>query len=416
MLAASPNSRKENTVSHRNFPKGEVVRFQDRITGVLRWIHWPSLISGAAIGFVALYLQTTNSLVSEVKHLQQRIAAVDSRMHQLAGTARGANEAGSLLQTLIAQGERVATARTALDSMADLQRTVTISAQEVDEARAVADRWNDLADQLIAIQAQQARSFEAIAEIDATQQDVLALGKTAASAHSHVKAMRTVLTDVSDLQPQLAATEAAAGRIRSAIQELDSLHGQLLAVAESTPAARQSVDGLVDLQQTLSSVEDSAPASANAEKLIALQQSLSPDSGLNVESASRNAEALLAMHGAISGQTGQIAASIENLELLADFQSELTEQLDQVESLRRQLTELMLLETTLARTMTALEPLTALGNLRRLDDAEMRDIARTMLDRRRERVAAAESKYDAESSPMQTASEEDRLVPEPPAE
>ena len=403
-------------MSNRNFPKGEPVRFRDRFVTVLRWCHWPSLISGAAIGFAALHLHTTSTLLSDVKHLKQQIGAVDSRVHELAGSAQDAGQANDLLAVLVAQGERVTAAREALDSMTNLQRGLASSGQETDEASAIAERWHDLAGRLIASQTQHTQSAEAIAEIDALQQDVIALGGAAAAAQLEMDASRTILTDVANLQSQLAATAETTDSARSAINGIDDLQQRLVAAIEQTEAAQQSATGLIGLQQSLTSAADVEAAAGNAERLIALQQSLSADPRLNLDVATQNAEMMVAMQESLSGQTGQIAASIENLELLADFQDELTVQMDQVEALRRQLTELMLLETTLSRTMSALAPLTDLGNLRRLDEADVREVARTMLDRRRERVAAAESKYDSEDATTIEAGDDDRLVPEPPTE
>lgn len=391
MLAVTLNSRKENTVPNRNFPKGESTRSPDRSATILRWCHWPSLIAGAAIGFAAVHLHTTNTLLTEVKQLEQQITDVDSRTQQLAETSESAYEASSLLGSLVTQGERVTEARKALDSVRDLQRTLALSAQKTDEARVIADRWQALSNHLVAAHQQQTKTFEAVAEIDALQQDVIALGDTAVSAQPQLEASRAVLTDVANLQAQLAATEGVTERVQSAVAGIDELQQRLVAAGEQTDAASQTADGLVALQQRLSSATNSDAAKQNAERLIALQESL-------------------------SGQTPHIAAGIENLELLADFQDELTEQLDRVESLRRQMTELMLLETTVSRTVSALSPLTDLASLRRLDDAEVREIARTMLDRRRERVAAAESKYDADEAEVAEASDEDRLVPEPSVE
>ena len=48
--------------------------------------------------------------------------------------------------------------------------------------------------------------------------------------------------------------------------------------------------------------------------------------------------------------------------------------------------EIVLLETTITRVTRALEPMTQLGNIRRLNDGDLRDAARTILEQRQTRI------------------------------
>jgi hypothetical protein len=416
LLPPLTNSRKENTVTNSIFPTGEGTGLRTRFFNWLRRFHWPSLISGAAVGFAALHLQTTTPLLTQIRQLEHRLAAVDAGMYQLVGNTRDAEHANDLLGVLITQGERVAAAREALGSIDDLQQTLTVYARQAEEAHVVAGRWHELAGNLIAAQSDQARLTQAIEQIDALQQDVIALGTAAADGQSDIAASRAILTDVANLQLQLAATAEATASARNALDNIDALQQRLVTQTETITQAQQSANRLIALQMSLSSLPSLEAASGNTERLIALQQTLSSDARLSLDSATRNAATMLALQESLAGRSERIVAGVENLELLSEFQDELALQLSQFEGLRRQLTELSLLETSLSRTMTALEPITKLGDLRYLDDAEVREIARTLLDRRRERLAAAESKYDGAAQPMADSAPVDVLVPEPAAE
>jgi hypothetical protein len=77
----------------------------------------------------------------------------------------------------------------------------------------------------------------------------------------------------------------------------------------------------------------------------------------------------------------------------------------------------MLLESTLTRAFNALAPLAELGDLRRLDENEMKEVARMLLERRRSRVGMAESKITSPAPVVDNIVEEetlDRPVPTPP--
>ena len=53
--------------------------------------------------------------------------------------------------------------------------------------------------------------------------------------------------------------------------------------------------------------------------------------------------------------------------------------------------ELAMMETTLGRVANVVEPLTQIGNLRRLSDEEVREAARVILDRRSTRFSQNET-------------------------
>lgn len=397
-------------------PKGEVASVRDQVFGFLRYCHWPSLISGAALGFAGLYFQTTQPLISQIKQLERRVCLFDSNLHRLAGTTADAAHANNLLGALIAQGARVDAAQAALDSLINVERALEISAERATAAGEIVTRWDELAGQVIATRDQQGQVQRAIEQIDSLQQDVVALGTAADVQQADIAASRAVLTSIANLQQELIATTEGTGAARNALEGIDALQQRLVVAAAGTNAAQQSAEQLIALQQNLASVGNTDSSAANAERLLALHNSLSGNVGAQIEAASQNAAELVRLQQSLSGQTGQIAAGVENLDLLADFQDELALQLQKVEELRRQLTELMLLEATVAKTVTAMKPLAELGDLRRLDDADIRAAVRTMLDRHRERVATDASKYD-DSVPATTDSvATERLVPEPPAE
>ena len=101
-----------------------------------------------------------------------------------------------------------------------------------------------------------------------------------------------------------------------------------------------------------------------------------------------------------------------SLELLADFQDEFNFQVGKLEGMQQSLTQLILLESTVAHTVRMIEPLAELTGLRRLNDDEVREAARVILDRRNQRI----SSLPVNTPPVNTVEETgiDRLVPIPP--
>ena len=89
--------------------------------------------------------------------------------------------------------------------------------------------------------------------------------------------------------------------------------------------------------------------------------------------------------------------TITALELLGDFQNEFNTQAAGADEMRRQLTELILLQTTIEQALRIVQPISELGNLRRLDTVEIREAARIILDQRRARLARTEEAADVAS-------------------
>ena len=92
------------------------------------------------------------------------------------------------------------------------------------------------------------------------------------------------------------------------------------------------------------------------------------------------------MQSDLTESTDDIVDAVQMLELLTDFRSEFDRQITAMVGMRRQLMEVVLMESTVVRAVRILEPLIQLGKLRRLSDGEVRDAARVILDQRTSRL------------------------------
>ena len=123
-----------------------------------------------------------------------------------------------------------------------------------------------------------------------------------------------------------------------------------------TPAARAALEGLIQIRETLDRQAPSLDlAAARAEQLIALKDS-------------------------IIAQTSNLAEAIETLELAADLDHQVQQAVAAFGKMRHALVEILAFEPGIQRALVILEPLTALGNLRHISGAELRDVARLVRD------------------------------------
>lgn len=367
---------------------------------MIRGIHWPTFLAGLTVGLVALHLIATRPLTVQVERLQQQVGRVQADMARLSASSSDVEATGSLLAAIEEQRAHVAAARQTLRSIEQLQRDVRTEAARAVEAHQSLDGLVSLNGRLIAVRPQVEQAERTLSDVGELHASVTNLGTKANVLLEGVQAADAALSELVRLEEQLVSAAATTDAAGDALTALAGVRDRAIDLGTAAPAAQTALDGLASLQATLTYVGGADAANNNAERLIALQHELSVTDRLDLDAAGHNLNELIRLQELVAGQTDQVAASIDALDLLSEFQDELHGHLGQVEQLRRQATELMLLETTLTRALTALQPLAELGNLRRLDDAELREVARTLLERRRSRMAEAETKFSADRPSM----------------
>jgi hypothetical protein len=386
-------------------------------TALMRDLNWPTFFSGLGVGLVILYLGMARPLTDQIRQLQQQVGAVRSDVSRLTATSSDVQETGSLLAAIARQQADVVAARQTLQSIEQLQRDVRTEAGRAVEAHQALDGLVALNGRLIGAGQQMEPATRALDELRRLQGEVAALSQSAADAREGLQSTDAALAGLDRLKGRVLVAAEQVGAATTALESLRSVRDEVIEIGAGSSEAQAAIDGLAMLQASVPAVDEIETAAANAEQLIALQRTLTSDERLRLSTAAVNLEQLLSLQAAIAAQTGQVADSIDTLDLLSEFQEEFRGQLSQVEQLRRQATELMLLESTLTRAFNALAPLADLGDLRRLDEAEMKDVARTLLERRRSRVGAAESRIKSPAPVAGSIVEEEtveRPVPTPP--
>ena len=144
----------------------------------------------------------------------------------------------------------------------------------------------------------------------------------------------------------------------------------------------------------------------------------------------------MTMQTKLLAETGRVVDAVETLEVLGDLQDQVKEQVASMQGMRRELLDVILMESTVAKATRILEPLAQLGNLNRLSDAEVREAARVIMDQRDTRIGKLPAQFrriHREPTPSRTTklildgepvfseesdsgTVEEKLVPTPPAE
>jgi hypothetical protein len=404
-------------MKHGSFPADEATPRPFSPTTLIRGVKWPTFLSGLTLGLVILHVCTTGPLTDQVRQLQQQLGAMRSDVSRLASASSNVQQAGSLLAAINEQQTHIAAARQTLQSIEQLHRDVRTEAARAVEAHQALDGLVAINSRLIGARQQLEPAGSALKELRDLQSEITMLGQSAAASREELQSTDAALAELNRLKGQVVAAAEQIDTAEAALADLRTIRDDVIDAGTGTADAQTAIDGLAMLQASIPTVDEVATAADNAEQLIALQRTLAADERLSLEQAGVNLDQLLSLQTTIAEQSEQLADSIDTLDLMSEFQEEFRGQLSQVEQLRRQATELMLLESTLTRAFNALAPLAELGDLRRLDENEMKEVARMLLERRRSRVGMAESKIRSPAPVEEAVVEEDTLdrpVPTPP--
>lgn len=294
---------------------------------------WAAFAAGLALGFVAVYIIVAQPVITELRDLHRQTNLLQMDVRELVGARQPAWEAGSLLSELTSLKSQLADSRAALREIKQLRKDL------LEESRYTAAASGAL------------REFGRLQDAALENQDLIPPAQQS-------------IERISQLQQRLIETTVDLPRAYSAAGQLAALTDQIADGADELEAAR-----------------------AHASHLLTLQHDL-VGQGETAQAAHANLANLLQMQEQLADRSSEIASAVQNLEVLSDYQDELSRRLGAFAQMRTDLTQVLLMETTIARVTQVLQPLAQIVNLRRLSDQELRQAARAILDSRSDRLAS----------------------------
>ncbi|MCA9077119.1 MAG: hypothetical protein KDA93_18985 [Planctomycetaceae bacterium] len=424
---------------------------------------WALFAAVVLAGQMGLHLMTTQPLHRRIDGLTAEVARLHAGIENIAGSADNTSQANDLLSNLTVQGERVREARVAIDEMRRFEREVRSQGHaaghtlnlvrnigrlqdEIIQQGSQITQLEDSLDDLSAFQMQvhgltsaAAREFvgvdhatQLVKELGALKQDVEIQAKDLELASENLRQLGALKTRVAIEAVDLEIAEAQFARLvdlkesvaqvssdqintaEMRLNELTSLKQMIIEGGEDLAMALGLSDSLLSLKNSLLTRGGRVDvARKHADGLLSLEDALADDAHLSIGHAQENLDALVAIEKRLVSQDEQIIAAVESLELMSDLQNEFVASVGGLDTIRRGLMELAMLESTVVRTVASLEPLMDLTNLRRLSADDLQVVARGMLEQRASRVAAC----DPEVAPSSNSNDRfDTLVPYPPSD
>lgn len=327
-LAAATPSERSAAVPGPGTDAADVARLRQTVAQLIRDLQSLGSVAKVVHSQAAMTLQAreiADELARTQRDLKTSIDAMKRSANQLA-------ELATSIAQLEASPKRMQAARQTVERLAALEKKLAEQREHLDDSSAALNALIALKDTLRLHHKETAQATQAANELVQLARDVADTRKAVRSAREANQETERLLADIAERRTEVQAARETADR-------LFRIHDRLVAATPELNRAASSLAAFDDLQRRVRSMS----------------------SGL--------------------------ADSLETLELLADLDGELRTQVRAIDNVRRNLMEIVLLESAVGRVARILEPLAQLVDLRRLSAAELRAAAQVVLQRRAHRLA-----------------------------
>ena len=399
--------------------------------GGFRSFMWICMVMSLAVVFFGMQLMMVGPLKGRLDGIQARLAESEGSMKKLVAGRDSVWKTNNLLTSIEEQAGHMQRVQKSLAEIQNLRSSIQREAEASSVAMAALDRMSAVQDRLVAGQQQTQQASTQITKLDEllttiingsqnadvannSMDGIVALQNRIIAASNNYEQANEGISNLAELSQQMVAQSEELKVASQRFDEFVGLANSISTAAANLETAKTTVAELNALtDQLVASGEKLTVAQENARVMVAMNDTLSSDS-LKLEASRSHLDSLMAMGATLSNQSQHVAEAIQNLEILDDFRTELAAHVKSLDGVRRTMMDIAMRESTLGRVAQVMEPLTQIGNLRRLSDDEMREAARVILDRRVTRFSQSDSKSEADVKVTTTNLINEEPVPLPP--
>lgn len=349
---------------------------------------WGTFLVGLMAGFISVYLVVAQPLIAQVDVMHREMQGMQGDLKELVGVRDQVQEANTLLSALKVQRQQIEDARLTLVSMRELRQDLQVESHHTAQSTATLK-------QLVTLQNVLREQQELIPTASQSLEQMAQVQRRLIQEHGAVPAAQATLADLE--------------QTKLGLNELLRIKQQLLDGSRDVSEASITAGALVSLKDLVQNHKgDLESARLYMNKLFALETELASRQSESTK-AWASLDRMLELNGKLLDKSPQIAEAITNLELLSDFQDEFSERIKMLTSMKQALSEVAQLEPTILKISRILEPLSNITNVRRLNESELRDAARVILEKRSatrlSQKPADQKVYAEERDPFQQAEE-----------
>ncbi len=338
-------------------------------------VDWYLRLFVVTLTLLAVYLGFVRPTSLQLTKLRLYVTSLEQSIADLNGQRENAATTASLLNELVRQGRATSDAAIALSDMRDLHQQLVHEADQLRSARQALEK-------LTALRTDVARHVSLIEATSGALASIQGLHEQVCRTADETEEAQLAVEHLDVLRDRLVDSIQKMEQADPLLANVDALHRRLASAADRTHQARVVSDHLLAIEEDLlNRGSDAELAQLALNDLIDLRHQVESQA-TKVEKADTTLDQLMQLQDSVLAQSDSVVDAIETLELSVDMQKQLHHARNTMDGIRRMMTEVVIMEPTVRQAMQILQPLTALGNLRRLSVAELRASANIVSHRR----------------------------------
>ncbi|MGL4511686.1 MAG: hypothetical protein ACRCT8_01235 [Lacipirellulaceae bacterium] len=320
---------------------------------------WTALGVAIVAPILIVHFCVVQPTTLQLRGMRDQVAQLEATVLELRGKAPAAAAAAGLLGALADQQGVIEGAESALERLALVEQRLAEGVARAEHAAKTLDRLDDLRDR-IALQGNQ-------------------LGQASA-------ALATLAGVPNDLQQAI----DQASRVAPSVAQVRGLRDRLADAQEVSAETLGRIDALLVTQQGLvRGAEDLESATVTLEGLAKLEERLNAPL-MAVTASHERLDELMRLKDQVIAQTQDLPAAFETLEMMAQLGRDYRQASAVFRSVERLLADLVLLEPSINRIASVVNPLVERSSLSKLGSAELRLVMQELHRRHVEAVEAAD--------------------------
>jgi hypothetical protein len=357
---------------------------------------------------LAVNLSIVRPMKDRMEELQREVVGMQSQLQLLVGERDQVRSTNDLLTGLKAQETAFEEARHSLATLRQFREEMSTESQKATEALGSMEKLDalqrtvlhyrdltepaskvltslvDLQKQLVDQNATADDAVDAVNRLAALKRNVIAEASDSVAADA-------ALGQMANLKSQILTQTADMQTADARAQQLINLKSQIVEKSNDIDLASTALEGILAVKdQLVVRGGQFSDALQIAERLLGLRDRLAENAGKS-EAAEKSATRMIEVQKKLAGTHPNLADSIKSIETMIDFQHEFEKQVRSLEGMRRNLMDFIMMENTVAQAVRMLQPILELGNLRHLNEEQLRQIARSISESESTKVSKNDS-------------------------
>jgi hypothetical protein len=337
--------------------------------------NWNAFLFAIAVTMIVVNWGFLKPANRQMDQLNRQVAALQSTVVALTKEHGSAQNAMSLVNVLAEQGKVSDDAADSLARIADLHDRLLAEAGDLESAHEALTELASIRDEVARSSQLLDEALNALVETNRLQNKAIAVSKQTAEASE-------AMDEMASMRMRLIQSMDYLGDAEPILDDIAALQEQVAQMADKVDAASAVADDVKALADSLASESSQVyTASSTLEGLVSIRRQLD-EVGTNVSESHETLDSLIQLKNNVLAESASIPAAIETLEQTNDLHEQFVRATQSFNQIRRWMGDVILMEPTIQRAMTTLEPLTQLGSLRRMTRNELRHAARIVQDAR----------------------------------